>query len=35
MERTAAEMRVMQTGVQVLTGFLLTIPFQQRFTRIE
>lgn len=25
------EMRVMQTGVQVLTGFLLTIPFQQRF----
>src|SRR5882757_2901599 len=29
------EMRVMQTGVQVLTGFLLTIPFQQRFTELS
>jgi hypothetical protein len=28
------EMRVMQTGVQVLTGFLLTIPFQQRFEKL-
>lgn len=25
------ELRVAQTGVQVLTGFLLTLPFQQRF----
>src|ERR1700754_5004489 len=25
------ELRVVQTGVQLLTGFLLTIPFQQRF----
>ena len=25
------ELRVMQTGVQILTGFLLTIPFTQRF----
>lgn len=26
------ELRVVQTGVQVLTGFLLTLPFQQRFS---
>ncbi|MEW5808109.1 MAG: DUF6328 family protein [Actinomycetota bacterium] len=26
------ELRVVQTGVQLLTGFLLTLPFQQRFT---
>jgi O-antigen/teichoic acid export membrane protein len=26
------EVRVTQTGVQLLTGFLLTLPFQQRFT---
>lgn len=25
------ELRVVQTGVQVLTGFLLTLPFQPRF----
>jgi hypothetical protein len=25
------ELRVEQTGVQLLTGFLLTLPFQQRF----
>src|SRR5689334_12186764 len=25
------ELRVMQTGVQILTGFLLTVPFQARF----
>lgn len=25
------ELRVVQTGVQLLTGFLLTLPFQQRF----
>ncbi|TFV59452.1 sodium:proton antiporter [Mycobacterium sp. PS03-16] len=28
------ELRVAQTGVQVLTGFLLTLPFQQRFTQL-
>src|ERR1700752_598645 len=25
------ELRVVQTGVRLLTGFLLTLPFQQRF----
>jgi hypothetical protein len=29
------EMRVVQTGVQLLTGFLLTLPFQQRFDRLD
>ncbi|PWD52383.1 sodium:proton antiporter [Serinibacter arcticus] len=29
------ELRVMQTGVQVLTGFLLTLPFQQRFAELD
>ncbi|PJI85572.1 DUF6328 family protein [Luteimicrobium subarcticum] len=29
------ELRVTQTGSQVLTGFLLTVPFQQRFTELE
>ncbi len=29
------ELRVTQTGTQILTGFLLTIPFQQRFTDLE
>lgn len=29
------ELRVMQTGVQILTGFLLTVPFSQRFTDLE
>jgi hypothetical protein len=28
------ELRVVQTGVQLLTGFLLTLPFQQKFTRL-
>ncbi|HKC27104.1 MAG TPA: DUF6328 family protein [Jatrophihabitans sp.] len=28
------ELRVLQTGVQLLTGFLLTLPFQQRFTTL-
>jgi hypothetical protein len=28
------ELRVAQTGVQVLSGFLLTLPFQQRFTAL-
>lgn len=29
------ELRVTQTGVQLLTGFLLTLPFQQRFTKLS
>lgn len=29
------ELRVTQTGVQLLTGFLLTLPFQQRFTMLD
>ncbi|WP_265521386.1 DUF6328 family protein [Oerskovia flava] len=29
------ELRVTQTGVQILTGFLLTVPFQQRFTELD
>jgi hypothetical protein len=29
------ELRVVQTGVQLLTGFLLTLPFQQRFSRLN
>ncbi len=29
------ELRVAQTGVQILTGFLLTLPFQQRFERLD
>src|ERR1700753_290333 len=28
------ELRVVQTGVQFLTGFLLTLPFQQRVTEL-
>ncbi|AGB23956.1 hypothetical protein Mycsm_03678 [Mycobacterium sp. JS623] len=28
-------MRVTQTGVQLLTGFLLTLPFQQRFSQLD
>jgi heme A synthase len=28
------ELRVTQTGVQLLTAFLLSLPFQQRFTKI-
>jgi O-antigen/teichoic acid export membrane protein len=28
------ELRVVQTGVQLLTGFLLTLPFQQRFAEL-
>jgi hypothetical protein len=26
---------VVQTGVQLLTGFLLTLPFQQRFAMLD
>jgi hypothetical protein len=29
------ELRVVQTGVQLLTGFLLTLPFQSEFASIE
>ena len=29
------ELRVTQTGSQILTGFLLTIPFQSRFSELE
>jgi hypothetical protein len=29
------ELRVAQTGVQVLTGFLLTVPFTQRFGDLD
>jgi hypothetical protein len=29
------ELRVVQTGVQFLTGFLLVLPFQLRFRRTE
>ena len=28
------ELRVSQTGVQILTGFLLTVPFTQRFPQL-
>ncbi len=28
------ELRVSQTGVQILAGFLLTLPFQQRFSSL-
>jgi hypothetical protein len=29
------ELRVTQTGVQILTGFLLTLPFSQRFEQLD
>ena len=29
------ELRVLQTGVQLLTGFLLTLPFQSRFATLD
>lgn len=29
------ELRVIQTGTQILTGFLLTLAFQQRFTALD
>ncbi len=29
------ELRVVQTGVQLLTGFLLTLPFQQKFALLS
>ncbi|MDQ0823228.1 glucan phosphoethanolaminetransferase (alkaline phosphatase superfamily) [Arthrobacter sp. V4I6] len=29
------ELRVLQTGVQILAGFLLTLPFQSRFSTLD
>lgn len=29
------ELRVLQTGVQILAGLLLTLPFQERFTTLD
>ncbi|GAB3533030.1 DUF6328 family protein [Arthrobacter tecti] len=29
------ELRVLQTGIQILTGFLLTLPFQSRFSELD
>jgi hypothetical protein len=29
------ELRVTQTGTQIITGFLLTVPFQARFTELD
>lgn len=29
------ELRVTQTGVQILTGFLLTVPFSNRFPQLD
>ena len=29
------EMRIVQTGGQVLTGFLLVVPFQDRFSEVS
>ncbi len=29
------ELRVAQTGIQILTGFLLTVPFTDRFTDLD
>ena len=34
-EELHQELRVVQTGVQILAGFLLTLPFQARFTVLE
>lgn len=34
-EELLQELRVTQTGVQILTGFLLTVPFSQRFTQLD
>ena len=34
-EELLQELRVTQTGAQILTGFLLTIPFQQRFEDLD
>lgn len=33
-EELLQELRVTQTGIQILTGFLLTVPFSARFTAL-
>ncbi|CAN5312854.1 MAG: DUF6328 family protein [Nocardioides sp.] len=35
LEELLQELRVLQTGVQILTGFLLTVPFSQRFAELS
>ncbi|NUR09764.1 MAG: sodium:proton antiporter [Nocardioidaceae bacterium] len=35
LEELLQELRVTQTGVQILTGFLLTLPFSQRFADLD
>ncbi len=34
-EEILQELRVIQTGTQILTGFLLALAFQQRFTKLN
>ncbi|MBD7916911.1 sodium:proton antiporter [Cellulomonas sp. Sa3CUA2] len=34
-EELLQELRVTQTGAQILTGFLLTLPFQSRFSDLD
>jgi hypothetical protein len=34
-DELVAELRVTQTGAQILVGFLLTVPFQQRFADLD
>src|SRR5215213_6742352 len=34
-DKLLQELRVTQTGIQILSGFLLTLPFQQRFTALD
>jgi len=35
LEQTLQELRVVQTGVQILSAFLLTLPFTNRFTSVS
>lgn len=35
LEELLQELRVIQTGVQILTGFLLTVPFSARFEDLD
>ncbi len=34
-DELVSELRVTQTGAQILVGFLLTVPFQQRFATLD
>ncbi len=34
-DELVSELRVTQTGAQILVGFLLTVPFQQRFAELD